>query len=729
MAGNNNSVEAQIKLLGNVDPSVAKALNTVVSALQKVQGQSAQLNRQMGGLWKQVALGEIAAKGIEKGFEAVKDIIGECASKVREFGAESLKVAKEANKRQFGMTSLLGDARGRALSERMELQGRLFGGGEKLNAMALRLLKAGVPYSKIPATVKELEDISAGSGAGTGGLDPLASLYSKVLNRGYLDKRGLQAAEDSGVPHSVLAKILGTDDAGLTAILNSKGGGKSITAEAFTKALAKLVGPGGIYERGVEKYNKTFEGGTEKIHNEMESLMVDFGRLESEALNPLVQWFNSSGVWEAGHKFIEDAKKWEGAILDYFQTSDVGDRFKAALQPLRTAYDGFTQWINGMFSKDYDPLTGKVKYMLNNQGKKQLDDVINGMTGMLREISNFVTSSLVQDLSKVAWDRVTFAFKELFSNLSELAEMYQAIFKDHDVGKFFNVLRKYESLDKLSDKDRAEIASGSQTGKAIQDSLTDAARRRQEEMNRYQEQLSALSIKYNSGVDNPEAYKRDLSELEAAHKRQLDSIDKNAQAVDKAAVIQKSFEEATGRAAAATIGMSEAMDKAIIQLNAIGFGSGGYGTGGSYGAYGNTAFTSGGETAYGYPGDATPDRNSLAGIGAGWSKYRLTPGLSVALTEETARAHGIHHNELFRSWKTGRLSRWDDINGNKAFDAIDRYLPNHPPDVRSGRRTAQVNITMNNTFHGDVDHRLVASKLYDAIEEEHRRRQTGSALV
>ena len=119
--------------------------------------------------------------------------------------------------------------------------------------------------------------------------------------------------------------------------------------------------------------------------------------------------------------------------------------------------------------------------------------------------------------------------------------------------------------------------------------------------------------------------------------------------------------------------------------SAYGGASGGYGAsvGGSY----NGSLT---ETAYGYAGDSTPDWNSLHGIGD--HNNHLVPYLSAALSPATARRLGVRHGQYFNF--NGKTLRYDDtapIDGR-----VDVYSPNHAPDEHH----THVHLTVN-TFNAE----------------------------
>lgn len=95
-------------------------------------------------------------------------------------------------------------------------------------------------------------------------------------------------------------------------------------------------------------------------------------------------------------------------------------------------------------------------------------------------------------------------------------------------------------------------------------------------------------------------------------------------------------------------------------------------------------------TAYGYPGDSTPDSNSNAAIGA-WDN-RLVDGYSVAVSrdvERAFRAAGIDpEDELTVYLKSGKeLSlRWDDrtaasYNGKPLTGRFDIYCAKSPTEL------------------------------------------------
>jgi len=90
--------------------------------------------------------------------------------------------------------------------------------------------------------------------------------------------------------------------------------------------------------------------------------------------------------------------------------------------------------------------------------------------------------------------------------------------------------------------------------------------------------------------------------------------------------------------------------------------------------------------AYGYVGDATPDNNSLLGIGN--SKFALKPGslipeYSAALTLAEAKRRGLDTSKGVASGEEfsykGKTYRWDDTFGGDS-SYVDVYTPDHAPD-------------------------------------------------
>ena len=96
--------------------------------------------------------------------------------------------------------------------------------------------------------------------------------------------------------------------------------------------------------------------------------------------------------------------------------------------------------------------------------------------------------------------------------------------------------------------------------------------------------------------------------------------------------------------------------------------------------------------SFGYPGDVTPDSNSLRGVGA--YCQHMIPGYSAGLTREAGRMRGIKPGQEFEAG--GRIFRWDDtapkrqvVHGRVIIipdNYVDVYEPNHAPDKASFSR-------------------------------------------
>lgn len=79
-------------------------------------------------------------------------------------------------------------------------------------------------------------------------------------------------------------------------------------------------------------------------------------------------------------------------------------------------------------------------------------------------------------------------------------------------------------------------------------------------------------------------------------------------------------------------------------------------------------------THYGYPGDSSPDSNSMKGIGDRGN--HLTPNLSVAMTE-TARSKifGVSKPSTGKGFTLGGFSFQDDDQAPEANERVDVYDP------------------------------------------------------
>jgi hypothetical protein len=407
-----NSIETQLRIEGVVDPSVKRALESTHTALENFKNQTSEITNKLNSMWSAAAVGGVVGGTVAAAWGRVTSVIEGTIDKVREFGTESLRVARQADRQLGAFGRTINNAKAASmLEERFAKLGMATFGGSKLMDIAGRLSRFGVKQRYLQGTTMELAAVAQGANTGEEGLNQLTDVYGRVRGRGYVTLRDLQAAEKAGVSREDILKFAGGSEDKLAQMIKDK----AFTSTLFSKVLQSETQGSGRYANALKKAEDSFNGQSNLIQHHMEELEKLWGRIEEKLLKPMLQWFNNSGIWEAADEWMAKANKWADGILEYFRQSDVGQRFTEAFAPVRKAWDDFSRWLDGFFSTD--AMGGK---HLNAKGKEELDAAFKAITDIIAGTMTFLTSEEMKACASFAWDTATTVLSEVFRNIEEL---------------------------------------------------------------------------------------------------------------------------------------------------------------------------------------------------------------------------------------------------------------------------------------------------------------------
>jgi hypothetical protein len=436
------------------------ALNGLPPSLQKANVQVNKLNagfQRMGDLVKGVAIGDLIASGVRSAVRMIDVAIG----KLEEFTSKALETSAKFEKSSWALGNVLGSrVLGNQLAGQLSQLGKTQFGGVELTDIAKQLSAAGVPTQNLLGTTRELGNIVGGAGGGKEELNTLTTSYIRALNRGYVDPRSLQALGRSGIPlEETLMKLYGSGD---LVERDSKGNPKKIfhgntdaekrakiqemlskrmiTTAMFQQALADMVGKTGVFANGMSEHAKTFSGAVEEMQNQTEVLMREFGDLERDALQPLVVWFNQSGVWQYAHEWLTQAREWTDGVVSYFKVADIGSKLGPVFARIQSVWTSFNSWLDGNFKEFHNPATGNIEKALTPGAAEKLQQVIDKINEMTVKISDMTAklgpvvttfSNIVNMLNKIdevlygkivpfLWDHMIGAFVDLSHKLHQM---------------------------------------------------------------------------------------------------------------------------------------------------------------------------------------------------------------------------------------------------------------------------------------------------------------------
>jgi hypothetical protein len=628
MAGK-TQIETQLKIEGTVSPSVQKALASAHSQLEKFKVQTSEVTTKLNGMWGAAALGGAIGGTVAAAWGKVTSVIEGTIDKVREFGSESLRVAREADRRLGAFGRVLNNQRAAAmLEERFSKLGASTFGGPKLMEIASKLSRFGVKQRYLQGTTLELAKVAQGAGTGEEGLNQLTETYGRVRGRGYMTLRDMQAAERAGVSREDILKLAGGSEDKLAQLIKDKG----FTSAMFSKVLLGETQGSGRYADALKKAEDTFNGQSNLINNRMHELEVLWGRIEEKLLKPMLQWFNNSGIWQAGEEWMARANKWSDEILQYFATSGIGQKFTAALEPIKKAWADFNGWLDGFF-QTYDPVSGKVMKGLNAEGKDKLNQMFTSISDMIRSAADFVASDSFRVCTTMAWDTMTFGIRELFTNLREIFDLVADI-KTGNWGKLWEDIKRYElggdTMPKKSETPRP----------AQVDKLAGVAELRNKENARFEAARQALEATYRGGEYRTQEYQQKLKALTDAHEKELQRIEEATKATSGQTDATKNATEAISAATAQTKAFSDAMAQTTAMLQAqaaLGYGMGGYGSNGSFGKW---------ASGTGVALEQYPWEGHAANFGP--KNNRLGDGYGIGLGVEKQKQVGAHFGDWVR---------------------------------------------------------------------------------
>jgi hypothetical protein len=477
-----NVYQTNIQIGGAVNPSLAKAIglsqsqmalltksvntfnalakksqlavNGLPPSLQRANTQVNQLNAgftKMGNIVKGVAIGDLIADGVRTAVRMIEVAIG----KLEEFSSKSLDLSSKFEKSSWALGNVIGNRDiGKKLAGQLAEMGKTQFGGDTLINTAKKLSAAGVPNQNLLGTTRELANIVAGSGGGTEELATLSQAYDRVMNRGYMDPRSLQAMSRMGVPmETTLMKLFGSGD---LVERDAKGNPKKIfhgnteaekkakiqemlskrliTTAMYQQALADMVSKTGVFANGMSEHAKIFDGAVEQMGHETEFLMRKFGDLEKDALGPLVAWFNQSGIWKYASEWLDRAREWTDGVVKYFQGSGIAEKLKPIFNELQETWERFSGFLEGFFT-DANTATG-IERALKPSAAANLNKFFT-------DVAEILTSQAVKDIAEFSVDRLVFATKDVFLMIHEFVDIYSDI-KTGNFGKLASDLNKYE---------------------------------------------------------------------------------------------------------------------------------------------------------------------------------------------------------------------------------------------------------------------------------------------
>jgi hypothetical protein len=405
------------------------SLSGLPPTLQKANAQITQMNSgliTMGNLIPKLVIGDLIASGIRAGIRAIDEMIG----KVHDLADEALKVRGQFERSEWALGNILGSrVLGAKLQSQLNQLGRNQFGGIALSETAKQYAAAGVPIQNILGTVKQSANIVAATGGGKEELEQFSQHRLRVWNRGYLDPRALQALGRQGVP--LLETLEGMY--GQTPFIerNKKGeatkinpaGRESIqamlthhkiTSEMVDKAFAKMVATGGIAADGMKKHAEIWEGAVEKITQEWKLLEDDFGEVEERMFTPILNWFNSSGIWNSAHEWISQARSWADGVINYFKAYDLSKTLGPTFDNIEIVWAKINKMVEDQFGTFTNPATGNVEKFLKPSTLDQLSQVLDKINQTVERIWNL--GSALENLNnrlKPLYDAVNWIIDKL----------------------------------------------------------------------------------------------------------------------------------------------------------------------------------------------------------------------------------------------------------------------------------------------------------------------------
>ncbi len=727
--------QTSISIGGQIDPSLLKTLGYTqkqVQGLQKSMNLAAasgrQFNQQLTILPGKLQAANNQVTKMHQGLGHLGRIlenivvygglfgmirgISRATDKMGELLEKSLQVSAAFERQQWAIGNITGD-RGVAakLSDQLSKLGSLSGlGANNVMESAKQLSAFGIPSKNLTGTTQLIAAASELGGGNQKDFEFLTEAYGKVETKGYLEKRGAATFGEHGIPMMAeLVKLYGGSGSGfIPGKMAGKGGEffkgtpeqyvqeliskQKITAAMFQRALIDMVNSAGGAAAIFKSHSETFSGSVGVFQSNFEEFERYLGKLEEEALAPLIAWFNNSGVWDYAQQWLTDAKSWVDGAVSYFKTADIAGKLQPAFDSIQVVWARFNSFLdNNVFFTFTNPATGDIEKGMRPGTVDSIQKVLDQINKVVSEFVKFSTSPEVLTLAKDTTSLIVDVVKQMFRGLEEIATLYTDV-KKGDLGKFISDFKKYEfdntpaARDTLRDhlwKGPLGIPWGPSDPDKVNHGWWDH------------------NGKISSGVTGSWG----------------DSIEKNTDHLDD---LNQSIQDlnnylsgVTGPGASGSSGSSR-------------FGGDGGWRSMRYGGGSSLGLTEYGHVPGDQPGGPTFDRDSWNGIGhIHGVRYNLnTPGPQPMAMhpEHAARFYpGLQPGGTFRSKRDNQLHRWMDTTGGGPENE-DRY------------HGAQINYSPTYNISGDSDHifRVIkerSSELADHVHREIRDKISRSAIV
>jgi len=169
------------------------------------------------------------------------------------------------------------------------------------------LLAANIPAEKLTATLKNIGDVASGSQVP---ITELASIYSKIQNKGKAQAEELNQLAERGIPIlDVLAKRFNTTAAGVLE-MGSKG---KITKDVMAEAFQTMSSEGGMFFNMMEKQSATAGGKLSTLQGSLGLLAAELGESANPAIGEILDKLISlTNVLKDNKDTVIEVVKWVG---------------------------------------------------------------------------------------------------------------------------------------------------------------------------------------------------------------------------------------------------------------------------------------------------------------------------------------------------------------------------------------------------------------------------------
>ena len=216
-------------------------------------------------------------------------------------GAAMVKMAAQAETTQMQFEVMLGKDRGDRLVKNIHAMAAAtpFQKGD-LEGAGRTLLAFGTGAEQVVDTMRMLGDVSAGTGKD---LKELSVIYGQIRGLGRLQGQDFLQLVNAGVPVAEIAKVMGTNMAGLKDAMEAG----LVPFEAVEMAFQNMTSEGGIFNNMMERLSQTtagrFSTALDNVKAQMIALGADLLPLVGELLEQVQEWVD----WFA--KLDKDTKK------------------------------------------------------------------------------------------------------------------------------------------------------------------------------------------------------------------------------------------------------------------------------------------------------------------------------------------------------------------------------------------------------------------------------------